>query len=270
MKVLIEGKTKIIEQAEDGCVLVRSKDDITAGDGAKHDVLEGKAAISTRMTCNIFELLEKNGVRTHFVERVNPVTFKARNVEMIPLELIARRYATGSYRDRFPELADGTLFDDLVFEVFEKDDAMHDPLLEFDFAGHALRRYVPNKKAAQAIGPDVQAGDLISDEPLEKSRYHAVSPELLEHLRDLTLRTFEIIEAAFAVHGGTYIDFKIECGIDVETGERLVADVIDSDSGRLRFGGKDMSKQSYRDGTQSLPQLKKNFDEVAALTEQFV
>ena len=58
--------------------------------------------------------------------------------------------------------------------------------------------------------------------------------------------------------------------IDRETGELLVADVIDSDSGRLRFGDKDMSKQSYRDGSQSLPALKKNFDQVAELTQHFV
>jgi phosphoribosylaminoimidazole-succinocarboxamide synthase len=67
-----------------------------------------------------------------------------------------------------------------------------------------------------------------------------------------------------------YIDVKIECGFDRETGELLVADVIDSDSGRLRFGEVDMSKQSYRDGTATLPELKKKFDDVAALTDRFV
>src|SRR4051794_32221639 len=69
----IEGKTKVVEDAGNGEVLIRSKDDITAGDGAKHDVLEGKAAASTRTTCNIFGLLERNGVPTHFVDRVNDV-----------------------------------------------------------------------------------------------------------------------------------------------------------------------------------------------------
>jgi phosphoribosylaminoimidazole-succinocarboxamide synthase len=66
-----------------------------------------------------------------------------------------------------------------------------------------------------------------------------------------------------------HFDFKIECGFDRETGALLVADVIDSDSGRLRFGDRDMSKQAYRDGSQSLPDIKKNFDEVAELTKQF-
>jgi len=265
----IEGKTKIIIDAGDGTVLVRSKDDITAGDGAKHDVLEGKASSSTTTTCNIFRLLDNNRVPTHFVERVDAVTFRARKVDMIPLELVARRIATGSFLDRNPDIADGTVFADLVFEVFEKDDANHDPLLEFGFAHDGLRRFVPNKKAALQVG-DAHAGDLIREEALSQSRYAMVTAELLEQLRDLTVRTFEIVERAWATLGATYFDFKIEFGFDHETGALLVADVIDSDSGRLRFGDKDMSKQAYRDGSQTLGDIKKNFDEVAELTEQFV
>lgn len=266
----IEGKTKIIEDAGNGEVLVRSKDDITAGDGAQHDVIEGKAAASTRTTCNIFEMLETRGVPTHFVGRVDDVTFRARRVEMIPLELIARRYAVGSFRDRFPDLPSGTVFEDLVFEVFEKDDANHDPLLEFDFSNRVLRRFVPNSKAAAELGEGVKAGDLIGEEPLAQSRYSNITPDLLDQLRFITLGAFGVIEEAWASVGGVYIDYKIECGFDAETGELLLADVIDSDSGRLRFGNKDMSKESYRDGSQTLPELKRNFDEVADLTDGFV
>ena len=268
--MLAEGKTKIVEAAGNGEVLVRSKDVITAGDGARRDALDGKAAASTRTTCNIFQLLERNGVRTHFVDRVDDVTFRARNVEMIPLELVARRYATGSFRDRFPDLSDGAVFEEPVFEIFEKDDANHDPLLDFDFEAGVLRRHVPNTKAAEVIGPDAKAGDLISEQPLAESRFADVSPELVASLRRLTISTFEVVEEAWKQHGGVYIDFKIECGFDRETGDLLVADVIDSDSGRLRFGDVDMSKQSYRDGTATLPELKKKFDEVAALTDRFV
>lgn len=97
---------------------------------------------------------------THFLEQVDAVTFRARRVEMIPLELVARRIATGSFLHRNAGIADGTVLADLVFEVFEKDDANHDPLLEFDFAGDALRRLAPNTQAAIQLG--VHAGDLIS------------------------------------------------------------------------------------------------------------
>lgn len=265
-----EGKTKIIEDAGNGDVLIRSKDYITAGDGAQRDVIVGKAAASTQTTCNIFEMLEARGVRTHFVSRVDDVTFRARRVSMIPLELIARRYGVGSFRDRFPDMPDGTVFEDLVFEVFEKDDANHDPLLQFDFDNGVLRRFVPNAKAAAELGEGVKAGDLIGEESLTDSRYWYITPDLLNQLRSITLNTFEIIEGAWASVGGVYIDYKIECGIDPETGELLLADVIDSDSGRLRFGDKDMSKESYRDGSQTLPELKRNFDEVATLTDGFV
>lgn len=269
-RVVAEGKTKVVEDAGNGEVLVRSKDDITAGDGTKHDVVDGKAAASTRTTANIFRLLERHGIPTHFVDPVDDVTFRARDVAMIPLELVARRYVTGSYRDRFPALTDGAALDELVFEIFEKDDAHHDPLLEFDFDADILRRHVPNTKAAEAIGPEARAGDLLSEEPLSQSRYAGASPELITQLRALTASAFEIIEDAWKQHGGVYIDFKIECGFDRETGELLVADVIDSDSGRLRFGEVDMSKQSYRDGTATLPEIKKKFDEVAALTDRFL
>ncbi|MBB2891679.1 phosphoribosylaminoimidazolesuccinocarboxamide synthase [Flexivirga oryzae] len=268
-RIVAEGKTKVIEDAGNGEVVVRSKDDITAGDGAKHDVLQGKAAASTRTTANVFRLLERHGIPTHFVEGVDDVAFRARQVKMIPLELVARRYASGSFRDRFPELTDGARLDELAFEVFEKDDAHHDPLLEFDFDDGVLRRYVPNAKAAAAIGAEAKPGDLIGEEVLGESRYSDVTPDLLAKLRVLTVSSFEAIESAWKQQGGTYIDFKIECGFDCETGELLVADVIDSDSGRLRFGDVDMSKQSYRDGAATLPEVKKKFEEVAALTDRF-
>ncbi|GAB3387883.1 hypothetical protein GCM10027568_08140 [Humibacter soli] len=268
-RVVAEGKTKVIEEAGNGEVLVRSKDDITAEDGARHDVLDGKAAASTRTTENVFRLLERHGIPTHYVNGVDQVTFRARDVAMIPLELVARRYVTGSYRDRFPELAEGQRLDELVFEIFEKDDAHHDPLLEFDFGAGMLRRYVPSLVAAKASGHGARAGDLIGETPLSESSYASVSPELIGRLRGLTLSSFEVIEEAWKQQGGVYVDVKIECGFDRETGELLVADVIDSDSGRLRFGDVDMSKQAYRDGTATLPEIKKKFDEIAALTDRF-
>lgn len=265
------GKTKQIRPTPDPFVVeVYSTDNITAGDGAKRDVLPGKGIASTRTTCNIFELLESKGIQTHYLGRTGDRIFQARKVDMFPLELIARRLATGSYLNRFPDVADGTRFEDLVFEVFEKDDLSHDPLLEFDFDHDILRRFVPNNKAAEDRDDGKKAGDLISQEQLSTSRYAEVTPWVLNRLRLLTLRSFEVIEDAFAAIGGTYFDYKIECGYDAQTGTILVADVIDSDSGRLRFGEVDKSKESYRDGSQTLPQLKRNFDEVAELTDGFV
>ncbi len=268
-RVVAEGKTKIIVDAGQGEVLVHSKDDITAGNGVKHDVIAGKARASTRTTINIFQLLARHGIPTHFVDAVDDVTFRARDVDMIPLELVVRRYATGSFVDRFPAVAEGERFEVPVFELFEKDDANHDPLLEFDFTSGLLRRFVPSAQAATQIGASAAAGDLLTEEPLGRTRYSDMTPEIVARLRQLSTSTFAVIEEAWAHQGGVYIDLKIECGFDRETGDLLVADVIDSDSGRLRIGEVDMSKQSYRDGTATLPELMKKFDEVAALTERF-
>ncbi|HEY6739130.1 MAG TPA: phosphoribosylaminoimidazolesuccinocarboxamide synthase, partial [Actinopolymorphaceae bacterium] len=112
MHAIAEGKTKVVIDAGDGTVLIRSKDDITAGDGERHDVIDGKAVASTTTTCNIFRLLGDHGVPTHFLEQVDAVTFRARRVDMIPLELVARRIATGSFLDRNPDVADGTVLAD--------------------------------------------------------------------------------------------------------------------------------------------------------------
>jgi RNA polymerase sigma factor (sigma-70 family) len=266
MRAIHEGKTKVVIDAGDGTVLIRSKDAITAGDGERRDVIAGKAAASTTTTTNVFRLLADHGVPTHFVAPVDAVTFRARRMEMVPVELVVRRIATGSYLDRHPDVADGTVLADLVFEVFEKDDAAHDPLVEVD--GDRLRRFVPNARAAARLG--LRPGDLMGEEPLARSRLAVLTPDLLSQLRELALRTFVVVEQAWAGLGGTYVDVKVECGVDPRTGEVVVADVIDSDSGRLRFGDRDVSKQSYRDGTLSPAEVGATFDEVAALTAQLV
>ena len=78
MQAIAEGKTKVIIDAGDGTVLIRSKDDITAGDGAQRDVIDGKGASSTTTTGNVFRRLGEHGVPTHFLEQVDAVTFRAR------------------------------------------------------------------------------------------------------------------------------------------------------------------------------------------------
>jgi phosphoribosylaminoimidazole-succinocarboxamide synthase len=269
MQAIDEGKTKVIIDAGDGTVLIRSKDDITADDGAKRDVIDGKGASSTTTTCNVFRLLESNGVPTHFLEQLDAVTFRARRVEMIPLELVARRIATGSFLTGTPT----------------SPTAPSSPTS----SSRSSRRMTPTtirsssstSRATRCGGscptrrrPSSSASACRPATSSARSRSPAVAthrspPSCSAQLRELTLRTFEIVEQAWAELGGTYLDVKIECGFDREDGTLVVADVIDSDSGRLRFGDKDMSKQAYRDGGQSLPDIKKSFDEVAALTKQF-
>lgn len=270
---LAEGKTKIIWDVGGGEVLIESKDDITAGDGAKHDLLEDKAVYSTRTTSNCFKLLESQGIPTHFVARVNERTFKARNVEMIPLELVARRIATGSYLKRRPDVAEGTIFPDVIIEFFEKDDPNHDPLLVLDLASRRLLRFVASKPLAEGF---------MGEQALAESQFTDLTGPMILHLIEITRLVFEALEAAWAEQKVALVDLKIECGWDAETGDVLVADVIDNDSWRIWPGGDKAQmkdKQVYRDlagandpaaKAKELGKIKRNYDWVAEATSAFV
>ena len=110
--LIAEGKTKILRatKRDPEKVLICSKDDITAGDGAKHDLIEGKAALATRTTCNVFRLLKACGIPVAFEEQIDDKTFLAPRCRMLPYEVVIRREAHGSYRKRMPGLAKGHLF----------------------------------------------------------------------------------------------------------------------------------------------------------------
>src|SRR5579859_3457395 len=104
------------------------KDAITAGDGAKRDVIEGKGVLSCRTTSAVFSYLESHGLKTHYLETLDERTMLVRRADMIPIEWVARRLATGSYVRR-TGAAEGTRFDPVLLEMFLKDDANHDPLI---------------------------------------------------------------------------------------------------------------------------------------------
>jgi phosphoribosylaminoimidazole-succinocarboxamide synthase len=276
---LAEGKTKIIWQqpgdASARTVLIESKDDITAGDGAKHDVLEGKAVTATTTTCNVFELLNNNGVQTHYIERVDDRAFRAYNAVMIPIELVVRRLATGSYLKRNPAAVEGEMFDELVFEMFHKDDAAHDPMLRFEFERDVAVRYPAGEPEGAAPIDEVDFMSL---------RLGVDAEEVVQKLRDTALNVFRILESAWAEQDIQLVDLKIECGWVYAGGGTglVVADVIDNDSWRIWPAGDKtqmLDKQVYRDlaGTddpaakaKELGRIKVNYAEVAAKTGKFI
>ncbi|HEY4963087.1 MAG TPA: phosphoribosylaminoimidazolesuccinocarboxamide synthase [Candidatus Saccharimonadales bacterium] len=275
LDTIAQGKTKEIleDVAGDGTrVLIRSKDDITAGDGERRDELEGKAVIATTTTVNVFRLLNEAGIPTHFLGDVDDVTFEARKLKMIPLELVTRRIATGSYLKRSPETDEGTVFDDIVFEVFEKDDENHDPMVEFDFDGGTFKRYVASKPKDEG---------LISEEPLEGSQLEGLSRATLIEMEVLTRQVFEVLEAAWGKQKVALVDLKIEFGFDATTGKLVVGDVIDNDSWRIWPGGDKAQmkdKQVYRDlagvedpgaKAKELGKIKNNYQWVATATGRF-
>ncbi len=97
-RLLTEGKTKWVYQGagNENQVIVVSKDDITAGDGAKHDVLANKGRIANQTTCNVFRLLQTCGIPVGFLEQVDEVSFIAPNCRLLPYEVVVRREAQGS------------------------------------------------------------------------------------------------------------------------------------------------------------------------------
>lgn len=259
---LAEGKTKIIwDLPGTDEVMIESKDDITAGDGEKRDVIEGKAALATQTTSNCFRLLELAGIPTHFVAQDGERSFRAKKVEMIPIELVARRIAFGSYLKRDPVVKPRTRFDDVRFEMFAKDDPNHDPILDYDFEAGTVSRF--------KAGAPVSSKTLVDAVPVNNSPF-AITAEQQNVLAKLTIETFELLEAAWADQDVTLVDLKIECGV-TQDGQIVVADVIDNDSWRIWPGGDPdqmVDKQLYRDG-QPLDYVANRYAWVAEATNQF-
>jgi phosphoribosylaminoimidazole-succinocarboxamide synthase len=238
--LLMEGKTKRIysyPQDEQLAYMV-SKDQITAGDGARRNELEGKSRWSTTTTANVFRLLNEAGINTHFVKKVDEVTMLVKRCEMLPIEHVQRRLATGSFLKRHPEVSEGTRFDPVLIETFLKDDARHDPQIQ------------PEEIILQGIA----------------------TQEEIDWMAREGRRVFAVLETAWAKMDVTMVDLKIEFGRDPQ-GLLLVADVIDNDSWRLWPGGdknRMLDKQVYRNlqevTSDSLREIADRYALVADLT----
>jgi len=96
--LLAEGKTKIIYAHPDdpALAIMLHKDSISAGDGARRNTIAGKGALSGRTAANVFALLNRSGIVTHFVAAPEPTVMLVRRCRMIPIEVVTRRIATGS------------------------------------------------------------------------------------------------------------------------------------------------------------------------------
>lgn len=108
-KIIIEGKTKAVYDLPNntGLCLLLNKDRITAGDGVKKHDLAGKAAISNSTNAKVFSILNEAGVKTAYVTQASPTAFISRKCEMIPIEWVTRRLATGSFCKRYPSVKEG-------------------------------------------------------------------------------------------------------------------------------------------------------------------
>jgi phosphoribosylaminoimidazole carboxylase/phosphoribosylaminoimidazole-succinocarboxamide synthase len=268
-KLVIEGKTKKVFQIKDGSDLVAvvSKDDITAGDGAKHDIIPDKARYANQTTSNVFRLLKACGLPVAFVEQDSATSFIAPNCTMLPYEVVVRREAHGSYLKRTPHFAKGQLFPKLIVEFFLK-------TKDKNWKGKPLVADDPlmARKDDGKIELFNPAKPLIGQEPflvLSESDVFSRPDEakLYPEMSRVARHAFLILEKAWQLEGGRLVDFKVEFGFDGK-GNLLLADVIDNDSWRVVESGGYIDKQVYRDGG-ALDDVATKYRRVSEITGRF-
>ena len=128
LEQLYEGKAKKVFATDDPeCYIVDYKDDATAFNGEKKGTILGKGVINNRVTNHLMRMLEKEGVPTHFVEEISDRETVVKKVTIVPLEVIIRNIAAGSFSKRFG-VEEGTVLKQPSLEYSYKDDALGDPM----------------------------------------------------------------------------------------------------------------------------------------------
>lgn len=287
--LIAEGKTKVIHEVagKPGSCVIQSKDDITKNDDpTATKFMDSKAKFSTATTSMVFELLKNAGIQVAYDRQLSETEFMADCCRMIPLEVVIRRYAVGSYLKRYPnfEKKKGEVphrFHGLVFELFLK--TTGGKVLSMD--GEVLGRTPNDPENKRPIddpficNPDDNMWDLRHPkipgwEEKSKLKCQVSSRSILpggvtvEMIEEIARKVFLVLEGAWAQLGLRLIDFKIELGIN-QSGELLVADVIDNDSWRLRTSDwKELSKQLFRDNF-DMNEIANKYALVAGLVERF-
>jgi phosphoribosylaminoimidazole-succinocarboxamide synthase len=213
LEMMYEGKAKKIyatDKADE--VIVYYKDDATAFNGEKKGQIEDKGVMNNAITSLIFELLEKEGVRTHFIEKLNDREQLCKKVEIEPLEVIVRNVAAGSMAKRLG-LEEGFQLKTTVFELSYKDDSLGDPLI--------------NDYHAVGIG--------------------ATTFEELKEIYAMTAKINDVLKAVFKEQNINLIDFKIEFG-RLPNGTVVLADEISPDTCRFwdATTGEKLDKDRFR------------------------
>ena len=268
--LVTEGKTKRIYvlKGKPDLVTLVSKDDITAGDGAKHDVIPDKGALANTTTCNVFRLLTACGLPVAFEEQDSPTSFIAPKCEMLPYEVVVRREAHGSDLKRNPQVARGQLFPKLIVEFFLKTKDRNwkgkplvcdDPLMLYAEDAGQIRLFNP-AKPIQGQEP------FLTLAPSEVFSHEGES-KLFPDMARVAGRAFLALEKCWQLEGGTLVDLKVEFGFDTKN-RLLLADVIDNDSWRVVESGAYIDKQVYRDGG-TLDDVAEKYRRVAAITGRF-
>lgn len=257
--VLAKGKTKeIIRTGEKRMGLemgiMNAFNDTTGGDGARHEIIEGKAAISTEMTTNTFGLLKQCDFPVAFERRRSETKLDVPILTMMPLEVVARALAPlkSSYLQRHPKVKAGQRFDKPIVEFFLK-------TKDKQWGRHELVCDDPLMiiRAGAVELYDAHA-PFISGNYFARISAHEAFPvqeaaALVSAIEQITFATFVTLRYAWKLVGekrGLVIelaDFKVEYGLN-SLSDLMLGDVIDGDSCRILVNGENKDKQPFRDG----------------------
>ena len=196
-----EGKAKILyEGPEPGTLIQFFKDDATAFNKKKHEVIDGKGVLNNRISEYVFTHLNKIGIPTHFIRRMNMREQLIKEVEIIPLEVVVRNIAAGSLSKRLG-IEEGTVLPRSIIEFYYKNDKLNDPM--------------------------------VSEEHI--TAFGWASPPELDDIMALAIRVNDFLSGLFLGIGIQLVDFKIECGRLYENDMMriVLADEISPDNCRL-------------------------------------
>lgn len=224
-KQIYEGKAKIIYETSDPELVIQHfKDDATAFNGIKKGQIIGKGVANTAISSSLFELLEKNGVRTHFVKKISDNDMLVKRVKIIPVEVVVRNISAGNLCKRYG-IKEGIIFKTPIVECYYKNDALNDPLMNDD----------------HIIGLEIAtAGELSS-------------------MKWDALRINEILKKFFDSIGVNLVDFKLEFGH--YKNKVLLADEISPDT--CRFWEKGTNRKLDKDRFRfDLGDVEKTYEEM--------
>lgn len=195
---LYEGKAKILYETDDPSILLTYfKDDATAFNAQKRGSIAGKGEMNCAISSHLFQMLEAQGIRTHWIDRPSPNEMRVRPVKILPIEVVIRNIAAGSLCKQ-TGIALGTVLPQPLVEFYYKNDALGDPLL------------TPDRLLLLELA----------------------TPKQVEQLKTASLKINQVLSDFFEKCGITLVDFKLEFGLDAE-GNLLLADEISPDTCRL-------------------------------------
>ena len=197
LNMLYEGKAKKVYQTEnEDLYIVDYKDDATAFNGLKKGSIAGKGVINNKMTNIIFQYLAQNGIENHFVKELSDRETLVKKVEIVPLEVIVRNIAAGSFSQKYG-VEEGTQLNNAILEFSYKNDALGDPMI--------------NDMQITAIG--------------------IATVQELKTITESALKINELLKKFFIERDIILVDFKIEFG--KYQNRIILADEISPDTCRL-------------------------------------